>query len=261
MAFGEGGDSVADDVGALPDDPLTMPPPYWRSGGAIFHVLRALRHLVEHLAELVPLNEATDERLVEYLGRDPEPPEDDPEFGEICDELWELEHEIKLEADTAVFMSAIAAEDALNRFCVYNLHRDIAEPLEKLSPPEKLQVASAIVGHPGVKGQHPFAAVQHLTSWRNAFAHGHCVDRPTKSLRHNHLISPAAYPGVPDSVASCVKLVRGYLVLSRYLTSISKNPYTGGSSEEEREIEEQLLVVEQYKFEGSPEVYTVCFEG
>jgi len=251
---------LTDDVSSIPDDPLAMPPPYWRSGGAIFHVLRALQHLVDHLAQLVPLNQETDERLNEYFSRDPEPAEDDPEFGEICSELWDIEHEAKLDTDTAVFMSAISAEDALNRFCVYNLHREVAEPLEKLSPSEKLQVASAIVSHPGVKGRHPFTAIQQLTSWRNAFAHGHCVDRTTKSLRHNHLISPAAYPGVPDSVATCIKLVRGYLVLSRYLASISKNPYTGGDSEENREIETQIRGLEQYKFEGTPNVYTITFE-
>jgi hypothetical protein len=252
---------LADDVSSVPDDPLAMPPPYWRSGGAIFHVLRSLQHLSEHLAELVPLNQETDERLDEYFSRDPEPLEDDPEFMEICSDLWDLEHEVKLDTDMAIFMSAISAEDELNCFCVYNLHRDVAEPLEKLSPPEKLQVASAILGHPGVKGRHPFTAIQHLTSWRNAFAHGHCVDRPTKSLRHNHLISPAAYPGVPDSVVTCIKLVRGYLVLSKYLASVSKNPYTGGSSEENKEIEEQLRVLEQYKFKGTPDVYTITFEG
>ena len=240
---------------------MAMPPPYWRTGGAVFHVLRSLQHLVDHLDELIPLNLETEERLDEYLSRSPEPEDDDPEFGEICSDLWDLEHEVKLDTDIAVFMAAISSEDELNRFCVYNMHRDIAEPLEKLSPPEKLQVASAIVGHPGVKGQHSFAAIQRLTTWRNAFAHGHCVDRPTKSLRHNHLISPSDYPGVPDSIAACIKYVRGYLVLSRYMRSISKNPYTGGGSEEDKEIEAQLRLLERYKFEGTPSVYTIIFEG
>ncbi len=106
-------------------------------------------------------------------------------------------------------------------------------------------MASAIVGRPVVKGQHPFAVVQQPTSWRNAFARGNCVDRPTKSFRHNHPISPAAYPKVQDGIALCVALVRGYLALSQYLASIGKNPYTGGSSVEEREIEERLREVEQ----------------
>jgi hypothetical protein len=33
-------------VDQLPDDPLKMPPPYWRSGGAIFHIQDALEELV-----------------------------------------------------------------------------------------------------------------------------------------------------------------------------------------------------------------------
>ncbi len=77
---------------------------------------------MEHLAELVPLNEETGKKLDEYFARDSEPPDDDPEFGEICYDLWELEHEIKLDIDTAIFMSAIVAEDAPNRFCAYSLH-------------------------------------------------------------------------------------------------------------------------------------------
>lgn len=248
---------MAGDVGSLPDDPLKMPPPYWRGGSAVFHILRSLQQLVGHLAALVPLNERTDEQLTEYFGREPEPPEDDPEFGHICAELWDLEHEIKLDTDIAVVMAAIAAEDALNCFCVYNLHREIAEPLEKLSPPEKLQVASAMVGHPGVKGSRAYSAIQELSSWRNAFAHGHCVDRPTKTLRHNHLISPDAYPGVPDSVATCLRLVAAHLSIQRYLASISKNKYLRGGTVEEQEIDEYLRTVARYKFSGTPEAYTI----
>ena len=133
-------------------------------------------------------------------------------------------------------MAAIAAEEKLNQFCVYNLHQDIAEPLEKLSPPEKLQVASAVLGHSGVRGTRPFHAIQCLNTWRNAFAHGHCTDRPTKTLRHNHLIAPNEYPGVPDSVALCIKMLSGYVDLCEYLISISENPYTAGRGEEETTI-------------------------
>jgi hypothetical protein len=246
-----------DDVGALPDDPLKMPPPFWRSAGAIFHVLRSLTSLETHLSQLVPLNRRTDERLNEYFNRVPEPPEDDPEFDDICEELWDLEHEIKLDTDIAILMSAICAEDDLNRFCVFNLHQDMAEPLEKLSPPEKLLVASASVGHPGVKSTHAYEALRKLSSWRNAYAHGHCVDRPTKTLRHNHLISPPEYPGVPDSVAACVKMARGYVRLKEHLRSISKNSYTASGSSEASEVEASLDSIQKYRFVGSPPAYTV----
>jgi len=257
-------DLAAEHVGLLPDDPLKMPPPYWRSGSAIFQILAAVGELEESLSHLVPLNEETSEKLHEYFDRHPEEPTEDDsefsEFGDICDDLWELEHKIKLNTDAAILMAAIAAEDKLNQFCVYNLHRDIAEPLEKLSPPEKLQVASAIMGHPGVKGTLPYEAIQCLNVWRNAFAHGHCTDRPTKTLRHNHLIEPDDYPGVPDSVALCIKMLSGYLELSEYLSSISKNPYTASDCEEETAISDQIQAIKKYEFTGTGSVYEVEYK-
>jgi hypothetical protein len=116
----------------IPDNPLDMPPPYWRSGGAIFHILDALKDLPRLLSELIPVHERTELRLDEYYEKHPDEPSNDDdaaleEFGEICDELWELEHRIKLKAQIAILMSAIQAEDDINRFCVFNLHKDIAE--------------------------------------------------------------------------------------------------------------------------------------
>ena len=115
-------------------------------------------------------------------------------------------------------------------FCVFNLPRDIAESIEKLSPPEKLLIASAAIGKPSVKGHSVFEAAQQLATWRNAFAHGHCVDRPTKSLRHNHLIPPDEYPGVPSTLSKMRDLVGAYIRISDYLRAISTNPYTAGKS-------------------------------
>ena len=234
-----------------------MPPPYWRGSSAIFHVLRSTRHLADHLQALIPLHASTEQTLARYFSQDPPPPEDDEEFGEICSNLWDLEHEIKLDIDTTLLMAAITAEDHINRFCVYNLHQDVAEPLERLPPTEKLEVLSALVGYPGVKGRHVYLALQQLTSWRNAFAHGHCVDRPTRSLRRNHLISPEQYPGVPDGIAKCIKMLKGLLLLSSYLRSISKNSYTSSSSVEDAELEYLLERIDKFRFTGTPDVYSV----
>jgi len=258
--------TTIDNVGLAPEDPLKMPPPYWRSVGAIFHVLSALGDLSGLLARLIPLHRETSGPLDEYFSQHPEAEEDDAEleeFGAICSDLVELEHRIRLRAELAIFMSAIDAEDTLNRFCIYNLHRDIAESLEKLSPPEKLRVASAVVGHPGVAGRDPYAALKRLSAWRNAFAHGHPVDRPTKSLRHSHLVSPPEYPGVPDTIATMVELLNGYLRICRYLESISLNSYTASGSVEAEEIEDHLSDITKYQFEceGSTTVYTVRFVG
>lgn len=249
----------------LPNDPFAMPPPYWRSGGAVFHILDALESLVFLLKKLPPLHEQTELKLEEYYQNNPNG-DDDPDlesFGGICDELWSLEHKIRLKVEIAILMSAVTLEDRLNMFCVFNLSKDVAESVEKLSPLEKLLIATAVVGQPSIKGEVVFEAVKRLTQWRNAFAHGHCVDRPVKSLRHNHLISPSTYPGIPDSLANLVELVGGYLRLADYLKSISVNPYTAGGSVETEEIRDYLAEISRYTFdvsESSSDIYTPFYK-
>ena len=96
-----------------------------------------------------------------------------------------------------------------------------------------------------------------LNSWRNAFAHGHCVDRPVKSLRHNHLVHPDEYPGVPNAVASVIEFVGGFLSLSRYLRSMSKNEYTSGDSHENCELDKSISALKEYSFWGTEDIYSV----
>jgi hypothetical protein len=102
------------------------------------------------------------------------------ELSDICDELWALEHKIQLRCETAILMSAIYAEDKINMFCVFNLPKDVAESIEKLPPAKKPLIASTLVGKQKVKGVAAFEAIGKLVAWRNAFTHGHCVDRPVK---------------------------------------------------------------------------------
>lgn len=216
-------------VDELPDDPLKMPPPYWRSGGASFHVEDALARLVELLHELLPIHASTDERLEQYYIKYPDEHEAESdtameEFGDICDSLWEIEHKIRMKCELAILMSAIHAEETVNQFCVFNLPKELVETLERLSPAEKFTAAASHLNQKQVRSTAAHSALTGLSGWRNAFAHGHCVDRPVKTLRHNHLISPKEYPGVPDSVASVLKHVGGYIRLAKYLTRVSKNP-------------------------------------
>jgi hypothetical protein len=70
---------------------------------------------------------------------------------------------------------------------------------------------SGVLRKPSVKGTAVYEKTKKLNAWRNAFAHGHCVDRPTKSLRHNHLISPEQYPGPPSNIRDVLELVGGFL--------------------------------------------------
>lgn len=245
------------DTPGLPDDPMQMPPPFWRGAGAIFHVKASLADLLRLLEQLVPLNRETDRRLEEYFARKPEVDDDDPEFADICEALWELESQIKLKAEIAILMAAISAEDHLNMFAVFNLHKQVAEPLEKLPPHEKLQVLSALLDKPGITGSHVYGALKKLAAWRNAFAHGHCVDRPTKSLRHNHLTEPAELPGVPSMVADVAQMVSCYVELVDYLCSISKNPYTDGPDWDVDQIRGLLGDIRHYTFSGNNWVYEV----
>ena len=192
----------------IPDNPLDMPPPYWRGSSAIFHILDALKDIPHLLSKLIRVHERTELKLEKYYEDYPnELSEDDSaleKFEDICNKLWEMEHQIKLKAEIAILMSAIQAEDAINCFCVFNLHKDIAESVENLSPAGKLLVASATIGKTNTKGTAVYESAKKLSVWRNAFAHGHCVDRPTKSLRHNHLNN------FTSSISGCARYSRKY---------------------------------------------------
>lgn len=245
----------------LPDDPLKMPPPYWRSSGAIFHFEEAVADLHCLLNELMPVHTETEKRLGPYYKQYPQydPNDEDAmeKFSSIIGDLWVLEHKIRLKAELVCLMSAIQAEDTLNQFCVFNLPQDIAEPIEKLSPPDKLLVANAAVGQQSARSTVAFEAIRKLVRWRNAFAHGHCVDRPTKSLRHNHLIHPAAYPGVPSSVSDAKELANAFIALYDYLRGISSNEYTAGSNENVEEIRSNLAEIDRFAIQGNNINYNI----
>lgn len=247
-------------VDKLPEDPLRMPPPYWRSSSAIFHIIEALEELLSLLPVLVTTLESTSDALTEFFDQHPEEELSEGAFGEFSDiieDLSEIEAKIKHRSERAILMSAIQAEDEINQFCVYNTHKNIAESLEKLSPLEKLIVASTVLGAPNVKGLAVYESLKKLTSWRNAFAHGHCVDRPTTSLRHNHLIVPPEYPGVPSSIRDVRDYVSAYIRLDDYIREISINPYTTGASYEVGVLRQLLDDLSRFQFAGSNTVYTV----
>jgi hypothetical protein len=247
-------------VEQLPDDPMEMPPPYWRSSGAIFCLLDAIESIPKLLAELVPVLDRTEAELDEHFSKYPNNEQTDEEmeeFSEITFELTELETKITARAEVAILMSAIVAEDELNRFCVFNIHKDVTESIEQLSPPDKLLTAAGMVGSEIGRGHAAYGALKNLTKWRNAFAHGHCVDRPTKSLRHNHLVSPDQYPGVISHLSELRRLVAGYVRVSEYLASISRNEYGSGKSYGVERIKEMLSEIARYRFIGEDNVYTV----
>lgn len=251
-------------VDQLPADPLRMPPPYWRSSGASFQLTDALSILVELLKGLPEVNARTTKALDAHYKQFPtlrasQSDEAMEKFGDICDELWELEHIIILKTQLIVLMTAIQVEELINKFCVFNLPRELVETLERLSPAEKLTAGVSALGRRKVRATPAYGAIIELMGWRNAFAHGHCVDRPLKSLRHNHLISPDEYPGVPDSIALMLKLTADYTRLADYIRRISINPYTRGVDLDWQEALNLLQDIARYRFSGGRSVYEVAF--
>ena len=233
-------------------------PPYWRSGGAILHLEMALDELRDAIERLIVIHRETDklyDKLIRENGGE-ELADDDERSFEIFDPLMTAEDPVKFKADLASLMNAIEAEDQLNMFCFFNLPQDMAQSIERLSPPEKLLVAAAAVGKPGVKQTAIFEGVKRLSNWRNAFAHGHCVDRTTKSLRHNHLIHPKEFPGVPKYISNMRDLVRAFLRLSDYLRKISVNDYTRRKSTNVESVRKLLSRVCKYQFNGDM-VYSI----
>jgi hypothetical protein len=249
-------------VDQLPENPLDMPPPFWRSSGAIFHITSSLEELCVCLRELSEVHPRIECLLSEYFEKNPEPPEDDSKFAEISEPLWDIESKIKLKCELAVFMAAIEAEELINQVSVYNLNKDIAESIEKLSPPEKLLVLSSILTKKSIKGTRSYEAIKNLMSWRNSYAHGHCTDRPIKTLRHNHLIEPEEYPSVPKEIEEMCKHLEEYLELSRYLRSIGRNKYTKGTSVHDVEIEEHLKQIQRYKltYGDDSQIYDIEYD-
>jgi hypothetical protein len=251
-----------------PDDPLKMPPPYWEDSGALDQFIRSMEMvdtllptLVDEINRIVPLVDDYHYRRNNHSeGYDPEY----IEFGEITDDFMSLEFSISSYADLCVLMGAISVETLINKFCVYNLQRDIAEPLERLTSPEKLIISSALVGHPGVKSRAPYEAVKELTKWRNAFAHGHCVDRPTQNIHKNHLISTSS-SGIRHadaSVSLLIEAINHYLCVHDYLNEITQNPYVIDVDDVENtsKIKSILVEIQKYRFSGVDEYFPYLLE-
>ena len=245
-----------------------MPPPYWEDSGALDQFIRSMEMvdsllpaLADEINRIEPLvNDYYDRRDSHSEGYDPEY----IEFGEITDAFMDLEFAIASYADLCVLMGAISVETLINKFCVYNLHRDISEPLERLTSSEKLIISSALVGHSGVKSRAPYAAVKELSKWRNAFAHGHCVERPTRNMYRNHLI-PTESSGIRNAHASVkilTEAISRYLCVHDYLNEITKNPYVidVDDAENTSKIKRILAEVQKYHFSGVDEYFPYFLE-
>lgn len=235
---------------------LEMPPPYWRGSSSIFHILNTLDEIIEILPNLHQISIKTAKLLYEHNDQiekdklyNKQKTEDEymEQFSNICDELWENEHRFMLKAEVLFLMISIGIEDHINKFCVYNLQKNIAESIEKLSMSEKLVIATSVISEINIKSYSIYEHIIKISKWRNAFAHGHNTDRPTKSLRHNHLIHPEEYWNIPDLFRVILDFTEYYLQINLYLRSISINKYTKSHSLEDDDICEKLKFIKSFK--------------
>lgn len=220
------------DTRKMPDDFHKMPPPYWDDCGSIDQLIRNLEFvlpmldaLMEEIQKIDPLLDAWQEK------REAQGESYDPEYDEFSEFYNDYERYVLAAgsySDAAVLMAAITMESLINKFCVYNLHSDIVSPLEKLSPSDKLVIASAIVGHPGFKKHAAHEAAKKLSQWRNAFVHGHCVDANTKGILKNHLRKDAPHildREAPQKIAVLKEMISRFLRVCNYISEMTTNPY------------------------------------
>lgn len=236
-----------------------MPPPYWRGGGAWRQLNDALQSIPELLGELVPVVAESKLAMVEHerhWSGHPEADDAREACQDICEPVWELEDKLTMKCELSILMAAIYAEELVNRFCVYNLPKELVETLEHLSPAEKLTAAASHLGHARVRSEAAYAALAELFRWRNAFAHGHCVDRPTKTLRHNHLITPDSYLHLPESITTVLRHVAGMDRLIQFLSKISINRYTTTPTDGSP-FTIYADQIRAFKFTGRPDAYDV----
>lgn len=233
--------------------------PYWRSNGAIFVVLNSLRdtiNIIEFIKkENITIDPLLDTHFFKYKTEEEfESEEALEEFGNICEHLWELQSKLECLVNTTILMSCIELESEINKFCFFNIGEIATEAIETLSLLNKMEVVHSILGLPNFKGTQQYASLKSLISWRNAYAHGKCTDRPIKSLRKNHLESPEKYPDVNNDIERLIKHLKDFLNVSNHLFSISKHDYTSGYSTECYEIEELLSSLANINYDdlGNP---------
>lgn len=233
-----------------------MPPPYWQDSESIDQLIRALQVFESTLSALSDEIRRTEPLCDQYENeRATAATTYDPNgilFNEIYADYVYLVFSLGSHADLAILMAAITIESLLNKFCVYNLHHEIAEALEKLSPPEKLVVSSAILGFTGTKSLAPHEACKKLQTWRNSYAHGHCVRTNRRGVLKNHLRSSpvgALEREAPQITAAMIDMIRGFLRIINFLGDISKNDYVLADEQEDIKLITELLAqISAYHF-------------
>jgi len=248
----------------MTDDPLKMPPPFWQDCEAIDQLIRALQEIEPLLDALSAEIDETESMLDEYDRKSDNSGcgnNDNKEFNKIMRAYCFLVYSIVSRVDLSILMAAITIETLLNKFCVYNFPKDLVEPLEKLNPPEKLCVASAIINPPGAKSLAAHGAAKEFSKWRNNYAHGHCVGQNAKGLYENHLrLTPvsALERQAPQMIKLLQNMIRGFLQIYDYLSEITRNDYVVSEDKEDILLIRELInKISKYKFTGQSYPYEI----
>jgi hypothetical protein len=222
------------DVAFLPDPPDAEDYPGWLDNGAttIFSeslddVVETFRLLIEEGDILVQklLAHSKDEEYLYHLEMFGSAPDEKNEFFE---KLHKLQNRLERFAGTALVMAVIDLEARINKFCFYNLGEFTTNAIEKLSHTEKLEVIHKVLGLAEFKGTSQFAAMRSLVKWRNAFVHGKCTDRPSNSIKENHIVQRSDSRCI--GVGEALKYLKYYFIIYSHLIKISKHPCTSQDS-------------------------------
>jgi len=253
------------DTYSIPENPNDMPPPYWDDCGSIDQLIRGMETVIPTLDALQkeietidPLLEKWDKQR-EVLGDSFD--SEGKQFNEIHADYIGYVHAIVSHSDLAILMAAITMESLINKFCVYNLHKDIVEPLERLNPCEKLVVALAIIGKPNFRSNAVYDDIKKLKTWRNSFVHGHCVELRSDNFMKNHLrkSSPSALDReAPQKVEILREMIERFIRCYEFLDKMTINRYVVEDGKEDiGRVRELLDELRTYNFSDSEYPYEI----
>lgn len=239
--------------------PIKEPPPYWQRSSALLHLDVATDNILGLLPEFYEIAKSTQEDLTEFYQRKSELRSTDvfnhQELTSIILDYWTLECKLSVACEIACLMCAIQTEDNINRFIAYHFHEEIATSLEKLSPAEKITIISCSISAKSFKSNGVYRDVKSLSKWRNTFAHGHCIGKPTQSITKNHTPSDDSYRYIPLVFTELVELSSAFLRVHDHLQKISLSAYIKNECAFTEQIRRKIARIKKNSIKGSFPAY------
>jgi hypothetical protein len=198
--------------------------PAWLPNGAESIMSWALYHARETLVKMIAMQPGVTAALAALPPGDERSEAELLRAGEIIQPLDALDFDLGCACYTAILMAVIECESWTNMVAFYRLGETVAQTMESLNPLAKLEVVHRVLGRAQFKGTHQQEALGKLFKWRNAFGHGKNPDRPTKSLRENHLVFPLGATSPREEIANLLAYLDAFIVVQKHLGEIS--PFT-----------------------------------